>query len=76
MNFIKNVKRNVNLPVRRIRKDNGMKFINLTLIEFLVSKSIEHNLHAPYTPQKNGVVERHNITLAEATHSMLNFAYL
>ena len=65
-----------NLPVRRIRRDNGTEFTNHLLNSFLVSKGISHNFSAPYTPQQNGVVERRNRTLVETARSMLNFAHI
>ncbi|KAI3505855.1 hypothetical protein L1887_28162 [Cichorium endivia] len=75
-NFITSIELKIQLPVRRIRSDNGTEFNNKLIEEFLTSKGIEHNFSAPYTPQQNGVVERRNRTLVEAARSMLNFANL
>ncbi|KAI3518408.1 hypothetical protein L1887_07114 [Cichorium endivia] len=75
-NFIISIDLKVQLPVRRIRSDNGTKFNNRQLEEFLASKGIEHNFSTPYIHQQNGVVERRNRTLVEAARSMLNFANL
>ncbi|KAI3708761.1 hypothetical protein L2E82_38185 [Cichorium intybus] len=61
-NFITSVELKVQLPVRRIRSDNGTEFNNGQIEEFLASKGIEHNFSAPYMPQQNGVVERRNRT--------------
>jgi transposase InsO family protein len=44
--------------VKKIRSDNGSKFKNLQVEEFLEEKGIKHEFSAPYTPQQNGVVER------------------
>ena len=76
IDFIKAIEVKAKLPVRRIRSDNGTEFNNVTLDSFLISKGIEHNLSAPYTPQQNGVVERRNRTLVESARTMLNFANL
>ncbi|KAI3505837.1 hypothetical protein L1887_28124 [Cichorium endivia] len=65
-NFITSIELKIQLPVRRIRSDNGTEFNNKQIEEFLTSKGIEHNFSAPYTPQQNGVVERRNRTLVEA----------
>ncbi|KAI3510746.1 hypothetical protein L1887_17880 [Cichorium endivia] len=66
----------IQLPVRRIRSDNGTEFNNGQIEEFLALKGIEHNFAAPHTAQQNGLVERRNRTLVEAARSMLNFANL
>ncbi|KAI3739575.1 hypothetical protein L2E82_29984 [Cichorium intybus] len=49
-NFIVSIELKVQLPVRRIRSDNGTEFNNRQVEEFLASKGIEHNFSAPYTP--------------------------
>ncbi|KAI3523763.1 hypothetical protein L1887_02147 [Cichorium endivia] len=66
----------VQLPVRRIRSDNGTEFNNGQIEEFISLKGIQYNVSAPYTPQQNDVVERRNRTLVEAARSMLNFENL
>lgn len=65
INFIKGIGVLVKLPVRRIRSDNGSEFTNSTIEKFLTNKGIEHNFSAPYTPQKNSVVDRRNRTFFE-----------
>lgn len=42
----------------------------------MVSNGINYNFSTLYTPQQNGVLERRNVTLVEATRLMLNFANL
>ena len=65
-----------NLPIRKIRSDNGTKFKNAILNEFYTEKGISQQYSAPRTLQQNGVVERKNRTLVEATRTMLNKAKL
>ena len=57
INFIKEIKLQIKLPVCRIRSDNGTEFTNHLLNSFLVSKGITHNFSSPYTLQQNGIVE-------------------
>ncbi|KAJ9546943.1 hypothetical protein OSB04_019486 [Centaurea solstitialis] len=60
------------LKVRVIRNDNGTKFKNSTIEDYLTSGGITHNFSAPRTPQQNEMVERKNRTLVEAAKTMLN----
>ncbi|KAJ9542155.1 LOW QUALITY PROTEIN: hypothetical protein OSB04_028661 [Centaurea solstitialis] len=66
--FIEN---KTNLKVKVIRSDNGTKFKNVDLNSFCEAKGIERQYSAPTTPQQNGVAERRNKTLIEATRTML-----
>jgi len=54
-----------------IRSDNGNKFKNYTLDEFLSDEGIKHQYSVAYTPQQNGVAERKNRTLMDAARTML-----
>ncbi|GJW09697.1 retrovirus-related pol polyprotein from transposon TNT 1-94, partial [Tanacetum coccineum] len=54
-------------------KDNGTEFVNQTLCEFYETVGISHQTSVARTPQQNGVVERRNRTLVEATRTMLIF---
>ena len=49
-----------------------MEFKNTNIEEFLDEEGIKHEFSVPYTPQQNGVVERKNQTLIEATRAMLD----
>ncbi|KAI3704103.1 hypothetical protein L1987_74316 [Smallanthus sonchifolius] len=62
------------LKVRRLRSDNETEFKNNLMDLFCPKKGIRHEFSAPYTPQKNGVVERKNITLIETARTMLSDA--
>ncbi|GJV63656.1 retrovirus-related pol polyprotein from transposon TNT 1-94, partial [Tanacetum coccineum] len=61
-------------PVRRIRTDNGTKFVNQTLREYYKKVGITHETFVACSPQQNDVVERRNRTLIEAAHIMLIYA--
>jgi transposase InsO family protein len=56
--------------VKKIRSDNGTKFKNTQVEDFLYEEGIKHEFFAPYTPQQNGVTERKNRTLIEITRIM------
>ncbi|KAJ9566556.1 hypothetical protein OSB04_002522 [Centaurea solstitialis] len=62
--------------IKVLRSDNGTEFKNAVVEEYLASVGITHNFSAPRTPQQNGVVERKNRTLVEATRTMLNASRL
>nr|GFA88967.1 retrovirus-related Pol polyprotein from transposon TNT 1-94 [Tanacetum cinerariifolium] len=61
----------LNVPVRRIRTDNGTEFVNQTLRNYYEEVSISHKTSVARSPQQNGVVERRNRTLIEAGHTIL-----
>ncbi|GJU14797.1 retrovirus-related pol polyprotein from transposon TNT 1-94 [Tanacetum coccineum] len=62
------------VPVRRIRTDNGIEFVNQTLREYYEKVGISHETSVACSPQQNGVVERRNHTLIEAARTMLIYA--
>nr|GFD50330.1 putative ribonuclease H-like domain-containing protein [Tanacetum cinerariifolium] len=61
----------LNVPVRRIRTDNGTEFVNQTLWDYYEEASISHETSDARSPQQNGVVERRNLTLIEAARTLL-----
>ncbi|GJQ94223.1 retrovirus-related pol polyprotein from transposon TNT 1-94 [Tanacetum coccineum] len=63
-------------PVIIIRTDNGTKFKNQILKEYFDGVGISHQASSVRTPQQNGVVERRNQTLVEATTTMLIFSHV
>ncbi|GKB12621.1 putative ribonuclease H-like domain-containing protein [Tanacetum coccineum] len=69
--FITNVKNQLNHKVKVIMSDNGTKFKNREMDEFCGQKGIKRECSVARTPQQNGVAERKNITLIEATRTML-----
>ncbi|KAJ9553475.1 hypothetical protein OSB04_017520 [Centaurea solstitialis] len=74
--FVRKMERLNNLTVRSIRSDHGTEFKNSTLETFFDQKGISQNFSSVRTPQQNGVAERRNRTLIEATRSMLSEANL
>jgi hypothetical protein len=60
------------LRIKKIRSDNGTKFKNSQIEDFLEEEGIKHEFSSPYTPQQNGVVERKNRTLLDTTRTMLD----
>nr|GEY54927.1 retrovirus-related Pol polyprotein from transposon TNT 1-94 [Tanacetum cinerariifolium] len=64
----------LNVKVRRIRIDNRTKFVNQTLRDYYEEVGISHETSVARSPQQNGVVERRNRTLIEATRTMLIYA--
>jgi transposase InsO family protein len=55
-----------------VRSDNGSEFKNTNIEEYLDEEGIAHELSVPYIPQQNGIVQRKNRTLIEATRTMLD----
>nr|GEX35657.1 hypothetical protein [Tanacetum cinerariifolium] len=72
--FLNMIQVRLKVPVRHIRTDNGTKFVNQTLREYYEQVGISHETSVARSPQQNGVVERRNRTLAEATRTMLIYA--
>ena len=62
--------------VKKLRSDNGTEFKNGQMEEYYATKGITQQYSAPGSPQQNGVVERKNRTLIEATRTMLAEAKL
>nr|GFB67037.1 putative ribonuclease H-like domain-containing protein [Tanacetum cinerariifolium] len=72
--FLKMIQVRLNVPVRRIRTDNGTEFVNHTLRDYYEEVGISHETSVARSPQQNGVVERRNRTLIEAARTMLIYA--
>ncbi|CAL2271615.1 unnamed protein product [Prunus armeniaca] len=58
-------------PARVLRFDNGGEFLNHDLNQFLQDHGIIHQRSCPYTPQRNGVVERKNKHLLEVIRASI-----
>ncbi|GJU60640.1 retrovirus-related pol polyprotein from transposon TNT 1-94 [Tanacetum coccineum] len=69
--FLKMIQVRLKVPVRRIRTDNGTKFVNKTLREYYEKVGISHETFVSRSSQQNGVIERRNRTLIEAARTML-----
>ncbi|GKA01596.1 retrovirus-related pol polyprotein from transposon TNT 1-94 [Tanacetum coccineum] len=72
--FLKQIQVGLNKTVRIIRIDNGTEFVNKDLTGYYERVGIFHQKRILRTPQQNGVVERRNRTLVEATRTMLIFS--
>jgi transposase InsO family protein len=70
--FVRRAQKEFDLPIKKIRSDNGSEFKNTQVEEFLDEEGIKHEFSTPYTPQQNGVVERKNRTLIDMARIMLN----
>nr|GFC21353.1 integrase, catalytic region, zinc finger, CCHC-type, peptidase aspartic, catalytic [Tanacetum cinerariifolium] len=74
-NFLKKIFVRLQAPVIIVRTDNGTEFKNQVLKEYFDSVGISHETSAANTPQQNGVVERRNRMLVEASRTMLIFSH-
>ncbi|GKE58201.1 retrovirus-related pol polyprotein from transposon TNT 1-94 [Tanacetum coccineum] len=74
INLLKQLQVGLNKTVRFVRTDNGIEFVNKALTDYYVSVGITHKKTVQRTPQQNGVVERRNRTLVEATRTMMIFS--
>ncbi|GJX49181.1 putative ribonuclease H-like domain-containing protein [Tanacetum coccineum] len=69
--FIIEIENQLNHKVKVIKCDNGTKFENKEMNEFCGLKGIKREFIVARTPQQNGVAEKKNKTLFEATRTML-----
>nr|GEY27869.1 hypothetical protein [Tanacetum cinerariifolium] len=74
-NFLKKIYVRLQAPVIIVHTDNRTEFKNHALKEYFDSVGITHETSAVKTPQQNGVVERRNCTLVEASRTMLIFSH-
>jgi transposase InsO family protein len=70
--FLKRAQNEFDAKVKKIRSDNGTKFKNTQVEDFLDEEGIKHEFLSPYTPQQDGVTERKNPTLIEMAGTMLH----
>jgi len=70
--FAKKAQNEYQVPLIKIRSDNGTEFVNSKIEEYCDEMGIKHELSATYTPQQNGVVERKNRTLITMARTMLD----
>ncbi|GJW44247.1 retrovirus-related pol polyprotein from transposon TNT 1-94 [Tanacetum coccineum] len=72
--FLKMIQVRLKVLVQRITTDNRIEFVNQTLREYYEKVDISHETSVARSPQQNGIVERRNHTLIEATRTMLIYA--
>ncbi|KAA0026171.1 Beta-galactosidase [Cucumis melo var. makuwa] len=70
-NFYHTIETQFHTKIAILWSDNGRKFQNHNLSEFLASKGIVHQTSCAYTPQQNGVAERKNRHLVEVARSLM-----
>jgi hypothetical protein len=69
--FLKRAQNEFHAKVKGIRSDNGTKFMNTQVEDYLDEESIKHEFLASYT-QQNGVAKMKNKTLIEMARTMLD----
>ena len=62
--------------IKTIRRDNGGEYCSTEWKTFCKTQGIRHEFTTSYNPQQNGVAERKNRTLLDASRSMLQVAGL
>ncbi|MBW0555671.1 hypothetical protein O181_095386 [Austropuccinia psidii MF-1] len=60
-----------NNSIKILQSDNGAKFKNNVIDQFLISKGIIHELTMPYEHHQNGRIEQTNRTVSEMARTML-----
>jgi hypothetical protein len=65
------IEKQIGKHIRILRTDNGGEFESLQFEYFCKSIGIKRQLTMPYNPHQNGVVERKNMTICEATKEMM-----
>jgi transposase InsO family protein len=70
--FAKKAQNEYQVPLIKIRSDNGTEFVNSKIEDYCDEMGIKHELSATCTPQQNGVVERKNRTLITMARTMLD----
>ncbi|RDX93352.1 hypothetical protein CR513_24403, partial [Mucuna pruriens] len=71
VDFFRLVKNQFNKSIKRLRSDNGTKFVNLEFSKFLKDNGVVHELTCVNTPQQNGVAKRKNRHLLEVARALL-----
>jgi transposase InsO family protein len=55
-----------------LRSDNGGEYTSKDFSDFCKEAGIKRELIVPYNPQQNGVAERKNRSIVEATKAMIH----
>nr|GEW79077.1 retrovirus-related Pol polyprotein from transposon TNT 1-94 [Tanacetum cinerariifolium] len=64
--FLKMIQVRLNVPVRRIRTDNGTEFVNQTLRDYYEEVGISHETSVARSPQQNRVGISHETSVARS----------
>ena len=70
-NIVAMLERQSGLKTRRLRSDNGTKFINTTMFQFCQQNGIIHETTVPYLLEQNRIAERAIAIFFEMVHCML-----
>jgi transposase InsO family protein len=70
-NFYALVQNQFRCTIQSLQCDNGTKFINSTLRQFLITRGVTYRLSCPYTSAQNGKVERALRTVNDVLHTLL-----
>ena len=65
------VEKSAGRKLKVFRTDNGGEYTSKEFEGYLMTEGVRHELTIPKTPEQNGVAERMNRTLVEATRAML-----
>lgn len=69
--FIEKMKNLTGKNLKVFRTDRGKEYLNKSLQDYLADNGIQHQCTTGYCPEQNGVAERQNRTLMEATRTVL-----
>lgn len=58
-------------PIAELRSDDGSEFFSIDWIKYLKDKGISHPPLPPYSPEKNGLVEKTNRILKTKANSLI-----
>jgi hypothetical protein len=58
--------------IKVLRLDNGGEYTSRDFNDFCIEARIKREYTIPYNPQQNGVVDRKNISIVEATKAMIH----
>jgi transposase InsO family protein len=58
--------------IKILRSDDGGEYTSKEFNSFCIEVGIKREFTVPYNPQQNGVAERKNITIIEATKEMIH----
>lgn len=66
------VKNQTEKKIKLLRTDNGTKYESNEFNDYCREVGIKRETTTAYTPEQNGIVERKNCSIMEATHAMLH----
>lgn len=71
VDFYKTIQTQFRTNIHILHNDNGTKYFNKNLFNFLKHHSIIHKSICPYSPQQNGIAERKNYHILETTRALM-----